>query len=326
MKSKRSIILLAVVIIFCFLTISVYAESNANLPQSFEELYADLDQVLSAESRENIKTCEYDDLIQYHFGLGTMIRNTYIYPALQQPPNFITEFMDKVKIGHPDNMSQYIIEGYHHYLNGKIYNIEEQKKIEHEQNIQFLYGRILLLAAFLIIMVTGIFVSRKIRTKENFSSKLGPKILRVPIIIVVSAILTLIFDRFIIWISHIFAEDDFLTNSQQFILELIEVCFIALVFVIVGNFCFRNMSKKDIFISSICPCAYIAIVFIILEFIGIVPFIFEIPMMNSAILAYTLVPNFPPLWLRIITSFLPMAYILYGNKAVGVGVHMSIRR
>jgi len=91
-----------------------------DIPSTLEECYAVLDKELDVKTKNAIKNSSIDDLIEYHFGLGTWIRNNWIYPANDR----IEKVFLEAGFDHPDDMSQEIIVGYHYYLNGQPYEIK----------------------------------------------------------------------------------------------------------------------------------------------------------------------------------------------------------
>lgn len=86
-----------------------------DIPATLEDAYKALDELLYPEEIEYIKNLAEDDMIELHFSLGLWIRNNWLYPTnsrltkalLEQNPDF----------SHPDDMSQFILVGYHRYLN-----------------------------------------------------------------------------------------------------------------------------------------------------------------------------------------------------------------
>ena len=84
-----------------------------DIPYTLEECYEMLDDELTAEDIEYMKTSTSEDRIMMHFGFGMWIRNNWIYPNI-----FLCEVFNDSGISHPDDMSVIIIEGYYLYLNG----------------------------------------------------------------------------------------------------------------------------------------------------------------------------------------------------------------
>jgi len=82
-----------------------------DIPLTLEECYQALDQMLSNETRQDIK--KSDTLIEYHFDLGMWIRNNWIYPTEGR----IAKTLRDTGINDPDGMSSEILQGYQHYLN-----------------------------------------------------------------------------------------------------------------------------------------------------------------------------------------------------------------
>ena len=96
------------------------------LPKTKEEVFAQLDALLSEEDKKNL--VETEDLILYHFSLGAWIRNNWIYPLSDEELRsfcmlFADEDEDESPFGfffvHPDSVSGDIIEKYVEYLKNK---------------------------------------------------------------------------------------------------------------------------------------------------------------------------------------------------------------
>ena len=96
---------------------SGYEQPREPIPSSLGESFEYLNELLSPEDIEWIKNSELSDLIALHFGLGMWMRNHW----LNQPSSGIAEELLDMGFTHLDNMSQFIIEAYHHYLNGLDY-------------------------------------------------------------------------------------------------------------------------------------------------------------------------------------------------------------
>jgi len=90
-----------------------------DIPGTLEECYAALDEMLDDETKNDIKESS-DNLINYHFGLGTWIRNNWIYPT----DGRIAKVFFDAGYEHVDAISGAILTGYHYYLNNLPYDIK----------------------------------------------------------------------------------------------------------------------------------------------------------------------------------------------------------
>lgn len=97
---------------------------RTDLPETLEECYAMLDEVLSDEDIEYLKNMQQRDLVVLHFGLGMWIRNEWLYPNQSK----LSELLYEKGIYHVDNMSVLIIEGYVRYLNNEPCSLEDLLK------------------------------------------------------------------------------------------------------------------------------------------------------------------------------------------------------
>lgn len=81
-----------------------------------EEILEDLPNRMGTDVVEEFKSLPYKDLISWHHGLGTFIRNRYRLWERKWEP----EVRDGVDYSpnHPDSLSQRIIEEFHKKLNG----------------------------------------------------------------------------------------------------------------------------------------------------------------------------------------------------------------
>ena len=94
------------------------------IPQTKEECFALLDEMLSEEDKNELKNSE--DTVDYHFTLGMWIRNNWIYPLdNDEVESFMKMFMDESELPygifffHPDDYSSTIIDKYVEYLKNK---------------------------------------------------------------------------------------------------------------------------------------------------------------------------------------------------------------
>ena len=92
-----------------------------DLPKTLEECYAMLDEELSDEDIAYMKNATEADMIDMHFGFGMWIRNNWLYPNQSE----LTELLWDAGIGHIDDMSGLILDGYVRYLNGEPSALED---------------------------------------------------------------------------------------------------------------------------------------------------------------------------------------------------------
>ena len=88
-----------------------------DIPATLEEAYKALDNFLDPEYITYVKQLEEDDIISLHLGLGMWIRNKWLYPSNSRLTKLLLEL--NPEFGHQDNMSHFILIGYHRYLNNK---------------------------------------------------------------------------------------------------------------------------------------------------------------------------------------------------------------
>jgi len=103
------------------------------IPKDLGECFVELDRLLKEVDKKEMQALpKKEDMIQYHHGLGTWIRNNW---GLWGGSRLQKYFTDK-GITHPDNMSGIILEFYHDWLNGK----KETWK-DWEKNPKQIYGK-----------------------------------------------------------------------------------------------------------------------------------------------------------------------------------------
>jgi len=150
MKKKYLIIIVpwSLALFLAGLIILSYISNLTNwshIPSTLEEAYLVLDELLSDEEKDFIKNFDWYDLfydenwrdnvdedwfylwqMTGHMGLGLWIRNNWIHQSAVSgslvPTNIAMRFLLR-GIGHPDDMSSEILEGYRMYLNGLPYSI-----------------------------------------------------------------------------------------------------------------------------------------------------------------------------------------------------------
>lgn len=93
------------------------------IPQTKEECFAILDEMLTDEDKQAI--VEMEDTVDMHFGLGMWIRNNWIYPQSQEDvEKLLRQFDDEADDDmplfiHPDDYSSMILDAYQEYLKQK---------------------------------------------------------------------------------------------------------------------------------------------------------------------------------------------------------------
>ena len=86
-----------------------------DIPATLEDAYKALDELLYPEEIAYIKNLAEDDMIELHFSLGLWIRNNWLYPTNSRLTKAVLE--QNPDVSHPDDMSYFILVGYHRYLN-----------------------------------------------------------------------------------------------------------------------------------------------------------------------------------------------------------------
>ncbi len=86
------------------------------IPKDLGECFIELDKLLKEVDKTEMQSLSNrDDMIRYHHGLGTWIRNNW---GLWGGSRLQKYFTDK-GIMHPDDMSSVVLSHYHDWLNGK---------------------------------------------------------------------------------------------------------------------------------------------------------------------------------------------------------------
>ncbi len=85
-----------------------------NLFTEIEKTYPDIEKQFKKRDLAEFKHHNFGMLMDYHFSLGTWIRNNCIYGDTSLAKEF-----EKVGIDHPDDMSGFIIEMFFIYCNSK---------------------------------------------------------------------------------------------------------------------------------------------------------------------------------------------------------------
>lgn len=84
-----------------------------DIPGTLRECYLALDTIMKPADINTIKNSTIPELGQYHMTLGRWIRNHWIYPTTDR----VSKAFLENEIRHPDEISSFIIIGYHYYLN-----------------------------------------------------------------------------------------------------------------------------------------------------------------------------------------------------------------
>jgi hypothetical protein len=97
------------------------------VPNNLLECFEQLDAILSdAEDADWFKSADEDDAIaQAHHGLGRWIRNNW---GLWSKDSRLYDYLLKLGLSHPDDMSSVVLKSYHRHLNDKELGLDEQIK------------------------------------------------------------------------------------------------------------------------------------------------------------------------------------------------------
>ncbi len=99
-------------------------ENVTKVPETLQECFTALNELLNVGEVDRIMMCSEDDLINYHHGLGRFIRNEW---GLWRGGPLKTHLSDLGFI-HPDDMSQTIIEAYRAHLRKESFDLESKIK------------------------------------------------------------------------------------------------------------------------------------------------------------------------------------------------------
>ena len=90
---------------------------EAKIPQTKQEAYAQLDEMLSEEGKSKLVK---SDAIEFHFSLGMWIRNNWIYEQSEEDVKRLEKaFRTEMLFFDADGLSEKIIESYQRYLKRK---------------------------------------------------------------------------------------------------------------------------------------------------------------------------------------------------------------
>ena len=290
-----------------YLTNSYFERTD--IPATLDEAYKALDELLDPEDIEYIENLEEEDLILMHFGLGMWIRNNWLYPTDSRLTKYLLGL--NPRFGHPDNMSHFILMGYHAYLNGEEFFIESYMEEIRKENTDTIVRNLVLLSIFILMIAAIKFLFRKTPKPVCFLGRFGrPKFLRV---IIIMAILSLLNNGV-----------EMLFNSRwSFPFTSVYVSISALILAVSALFCFVDMTKKQIAISSILPTAFLLGYGLESEFfswrigygffgLDIWNFVFPI---NYVFLFTELIGSYWPRYFNILFAFIPFIYLLLARHS-----------
>lgn len=92
------------------------------IPEDIEDCIDELDQMLPEELSEEIKEKTEEELIEYHFSLGVLLRTIWNLWGETR----LAEYFRELEIFHPDDMSMIIITSYYRYLHDQPLKLDEQ--------------------------------------------------------------------------------------------------------------------------------------------------------------------------------------------------------
>jgi hypothetical protein len=94
------------------------------VPKDLDDCFKELKKKLPAAEIQKMKAGKEKDMIRYHHGLGTWMRNNW---GLWGGSRLRTYFV-KLGLRHPDDMSSTILDSFWRHLNGKPIKLKEQVK------------------------------------------------------------------------------------------------------------------------------------------------------------------------------------------------------
>jgi hypothetical protein len=94
------------------------------IPENLEDCFGELGKMLQPELIEEMKSGTEDDMITYHHGLGTWLRNNWGLWSGSR----LAKYFNGLGIKHPDDMSGVILDSFWRHLNNKPIELEGQVK------------------------------------------------------------------------------------------------------------------------------------------------------------------------------------------------------
>ena len=222
---------------------------DLSIPNSLSECFEQLSLFLTSEDIEELRNSEFEELYQYHFGLGLWIRNNWIYPA---PDSRLMKMFFSAGFRHPDSISSFIVEAYHYYLNNEdAVEVYEQKL--RDARYDYLIYRVFLLFALIITVASIRFFLRNLPRPIRLLKKTKAVLfLRGSFALCISSILFSGVELFLysdFWFNLVF-------DAWIDLTELTNVVILSFNFTLTALFLFVDMTKKQIAISAIIPTAY----------------------------------------------------------------------
>jgi hypothetical protein len=98
------------------------------IPTDLEDCFLELKKMLPEKTVTEMKSGPEKDMIKYHFGLGTWMRNNWGLWAGSR----LREYFKKLGLAHPDDMSSVVLNSFWRHLNGKPLKVDEQVKYYQE--------------------------------------------------------------------------------------------------------------------------------------------------------------------------------------------------
>ena len=86
------------------------------MPHNLEECFSELERQLTPEQLETFRDVKESEVIRYHRGLGTWIRNSWGLWRNSQ----LAEYFRNMGIQHPDDVSHEILTEFHRHMNRKL--------------------------------------------------------------------------------------------------------------------------------------------------------------------------------------------------------------
>jgi len=115
---------LQIILFFCICSFSfaeVEVEKQAKIAEDIKQCFSELDNLLSEDDVEDFKNASSEEVANYHFTTGRLIRNNC---GLLEDTRLRKFFIDN-NIARPDDMSMVILKCYYLYLNNKDFDIEK---------------------------------------------------------------------------------------------------------------------------------------------------------------------------------------------------------
>lgn len=97
-------------------------QPSAYSPKDLEDCFRELDKLLSPKDREEFRGKSEGDLIEYHIGLGTAVRNEWGLWAESR----LQKYFAGLGVSHPESITMIIFTSYRRHLNGLPINLDEQ--------------------------------------------------------------------------------------------------------------------------------------------------------------------------------------------------------